>query len=396
MSNRIRTLLATAAVFTAAALSPVSADLLARGELTATCDGYTVTFYGDIFAPGESININWQVVRITGGNRYIDTGSTVLFYNDGGTANKPQKTITTTYASKQCGSILVARPDEDGGQGSKYSWTSNTNPNGNGADLLFIIVPPGDATDHNHFLNCSCTPVIEECRRADFWAQHAGTENGGECGRNRSGKNIVGNILTAVGGIQVCGKTISNTTVGSILSAEEALCLSKQSVTADQRLELVRQLTATALGCVMSGGTDKCFGISIRNKFADCDLACVSGDSAKYNSCIEQLSCYNNGGIKLSNGMCQIGTCNHDGVTACGSDHDCNLADEDDDDDEEDERDDGHSNRGGRCKRTENNCASNALVNSSLNLNFDPPGPNSSKKACKQAKQNSCTVFNCP
>lgn len=376
------------------AIAPASANIIARGEMNATCDSYTVTFYGDIFLPDESINIDWQIVRRVGGSRYVDTGSTVLLYNDGGTGAQPQKTITVNWATKQCGSIQILTPFEDDGQGSKYSWQSVNNTQASGADKLFIIKPPGDANDFNHFLNCSCTPIVEECRPADFWGSHAGTEDGGSCGKNKSGVNIVQQILDKVGTVSVCGRSINNTNVASVMSAEEALC-TPGGCNSDQRVELARQLTATVLGCVMSGGGSTCLGLSVQNRFQQCDQACLSSDSAKYNSCIEDLSCWNNGGTKLGNGMCQIGTCGHDGLTACGGDSDCSRA-KDDDDDEEDSRDDGHSNHGGKCRRSPGSCAANALVNSSLALNFDPPGAESSRKSCKSARKNTCTIFSCP
>ena len=56
----------------------------------------------------------------------------------------------------------------------------------------------------------------------------------------------------------VCGKTLTNTDLNDAMSALEALCGQGGGIT-----QLVSQLTAAALGCVVTNGNADCSGVSI-------------------------------------------------------------------------------------------------------------------------------------
>ncbi len=97
-------------------------------------------------------------------------------------------------------------------------------------------------------------------------------------------------------GLQICGKTVSVDDHGSdIPPVVEAICVSPSG---DSKLQLGRQLTATALNCILSGGGPDCSGTSMETVFSTCNTTCsdsVEGDQV--NSCIEKLDCFNNGGM---------------------------------------------------------------------------------------------------
>jgi len=148
------------------------------------------------------------------------------------------------------------------------------------------------------------------CRTPGFWATHAGTE------KNRS-TNITQEVIDSVGGLNVCGTQITNTVAGNSMSAVEAMCV---AVKGDTQRQLVRQLTAAALNCVMSGGDSDCVGGPIEELFADCNDACQGfASDLSMNECIGQIDCFNNGGFwadghctfnpgacSLSGGLCDV------------------------------------------------------------------------------------------
>ena len=79
------------------------------------------------------------------------------------------------------------------------------------------------------------------------------------------------------GSLQICGECINSTVpINNAASAIEAMCVSPQG---DQRLQLVRQLTAGALNCIVSGGGADCSGTSVDQLFADCNAACIGNTS---------------------------------------------------------------------------------------------------------------------
>jgi hypothetical protein len=125
------------------------------------------------------------------------------------------------------------------------------------------------------------------CRTPGFWATHAGEE------KNRS-QNITQAVIDSVGGLNVCGVLITNTVELDEFSSTQAMCVAVKGVSERQ---LVRQLTAAALNCVMSGGDSDCVGGPIEDLYADCNEACLGNASDhSINECIGEIDCFNNGG----------------------------------------------------------------------------------------------------
>src|SRR6266481_3126277 len=190
---------------------------------------------------------------------------------------------------------------------------------------------------------CTATHVCQQiiCRTPGFWGTHAGRE------KSRS-QNITQAVINAAGGcIEVCGEIITDTALNDANSAVEAICVSPRG---DQDLQLARQLTAAALNCVISNGNPDCTGLSIQDVFQTCNTACAGGNPSAPGTCIGLLDCFNNGGvIDPSTGNCVTGL--------------------------------------------SGNCESQPLINQSLNLNFEPPGPAGSSGECNSARGNTCTVI---
>ena len=115
-------------------------------------------------------------------------------------------------------------------------------------------------------------------------------EDGVNCEKSRS-QNITQAVIDAAlgGSLSICGQTIDNTSVGNMMSALEAMCVSPRG---EQRLQLARQLTAAALNCVISGAGADCAGLP-EVPFSACNTACaLDGDIG---TCIEDLDDFNNG-----------------------------------------------------------------------------------------------------
>jgi hypothetical protein len=132
-----------------------------------------------------------------------------------------------------------------------------------------------------------CEVIVNEeiCRTPGFWGSHAGTEH------PRS-TNLTQLVIDAAGGsLDICGQTITNTDVGNMMSALEAMCVKVQGV---QRRQLARQLTAAALNCVISGGGADCSDTSVEALFAEANAACAanSGNLSQY---IDGIDAFNNG-----------------------------------------------------------------------------------------------------
>jgi len=155
----------------------------------------------------------------------------------------------------------------------------------------------------------------------------------------------------------ICGENIDSpdsnpadgtTDVNDAASSTEALCVPVQGA---QILQLVRQLTAAALNCIISGGGADCSGTSLYSTvFGDCNSKCAGGTATKaeMTACISELDCLNNGGT-FDSGICTAGEAG-------------------------------------------NNCHDRLLVNQTLGLNFEPPGPAGSSDACNAANGTKCTV----
>jgi len=98
---------------------------------------------------------------------------------------------------------------------------------------------------------------------------------------------ITQSILSAAGGLSVCGHVISDVDVNDAHSALEALCVSVQG---DQRLQLVRHLVAAALNMAAGGASF--------SDFASCDSVCQNGSASTsaLADCINETDAYNNSG----------------------------------------------------------------------------------------------------
>ncbi len=224
---------------------------------------------------------------------------------------------------------------------------------------------------------CSIPPCREEiCRTPGFWGTHAGEE------KPRS-QNITQAVINKGGPLEICGETIDNTFVGCGDSAVEAICV---SVKGTPQRQLVRQLTAAALNCIMSNGNADCSGVSIDQLFADCNNVCqgIPVAGLDVNKCISAIDCFNNGGVYNSElaDTCQTGTCSNNGKPCSETDlSQCGV-----------------SNpfmawiRSISCIPLENNCHDRELCNDDVGLCFEPPGPAGSARACNEARKNSCYV----
>jgi hypothetical protein len=214
-------------------------------------------------------------------------------------------------------------------------------------------IPVADSTACTDTDNISCTTAGCEsgqciqthvntcqeaiCRTPGFWGTHAGTEKDKE---NNPSQNITQAVIDACGGcLDVCGGIITNTALNNSDSAVEAICV---SVAGDIRLQLARQLTAMDLNCCISGFGNGCGGdADLASLYGECNNLCagIPDNALTVQSCIDQIDCFNNGGH--FNGSCVI-----------------------DDSD---------------------NCHERLLVNESLGLNFEPPGPAGSSEECNFA-----------
>jgi hypothetical protein len=196
------------------------------------------------------------------------------------------------------------------------------------------------------------------CRGAGFFGTHGGTEKSGS-------KNIAQALLDDFNAVKetltICGRTITNTDIGSVHSALEAICVSPKG---NGRLQLARQLMTTALNCILTNSDDAvcpgggqvagvCSGVSVEEVFSACNSACASGQTTanvgpSAVSCISALDCFNNGGVfDLSTGECG---------EAVGQ-----------------------------------SCLARDLDNGCFHL--QPPGPAGSPRACNQARKNDITIL---
>lgn len=132
------------------------------------------------------------------------------------------------------------------------------------------------------------------CRGAGFWGTHAGNEKGGT--------NIAQELIDSLGCFTVCGEIVDSTSLNDADSAVEALCVSPKS---QGQVQLARQLTASALNCILSTGSPYC-----DVAWADCNEACIEDDALLAPVCRSYFSCVNEGGIfDVESGACQTGTC---------------------------------------------------------------------------------------
>jgi len=225
------------------------------------------------------------------------------------------------------------------------------------------------STDDLGYATCDCSTMTEICRTPGFWGLRAGEEK-------KDSQNITQAVIDAApAGIMVCGETVDNTGLDLFGSALEAMCL---HVNGEQVLQLARHLTAAALNCVISGSPIDCEGTGIAGLFAHCDDVCTIGtDPDEIDFCGKSIDCWNNGGVLLESGICQLGVCAHDGAP-CEKDENC-----------------GYDLEGTviECIPFTDTCHYQPLVNEALGLDFEPPGPASSSKACNEAIKNDCNLF---
>jgi len=218
------------------------------------------------------------------------------------------------------------------------------------------------------------------CRSPGFWSTHSGFE--------KDAVNVGQDLIDAVGGLEVCGQsvTLSSNEESPFLddlgmsSVLEGLCVRVQG---ERIRQLYRQLLAASLNCAISGAAD-CDDVVERYvdvSFSGCDALCSGEgdeDGPTMNECIAQLDCFNNGG-QMIEGECAKGTCAVDTELLCGFDYPaCPLID--------DQRQ--------RCRRFAGSCYRSDLCQEELNVCPDKTRA-SSPSACKEAKNNDCTIDSC-
>lgn len=119
-------------------------------------------------------------------------------------------------------------------------------------------------------------------------------------------------ILDAAGGIEVCGLTIDNTSVGSASSALEAMCGPNGG---DKKTALIRALTAAALTQAAGGAT---FG-----GFDLCNMTCADPGASddELSACTKITTAFNESGDNLSapfgGGSADSVPCQEAGDSAC-------------------------------------------------------------------------------
>jgi hypothetical protein len=128
------------------------------------------------------------------------------------------------------------------------------------------------------------------CRTPGFWKTHGAVS-----------QQVIG---LAGGCLEVCGEVITTATASSVNNANsvlEAMCTQPRG---EHRLQLVRQLTALALNCVISEFGPDCSGdTGLGELFADCNEACLENDGV--GDCIAAIDCFNNGGVfNETTGLC--------------------------------------------------------------------------------------------
>lgn len=349
---------------TLATVGVAQATTLPAGRVEASCSSYKVTFDARGFVdPGDAITVTFRIVMFSGSETRVENHQETIT----GTGDFPA-VFEYPWNPAVCGMWTFL---EGGADGSRYDWVNNT---GNGsAEAIMITAPP------SKILDCTCTeepPVVEVCRDPGFWGTHAGTAVAGS-------QDVTGAVLgaSADGSLFICGRYVDTLTIGTVTSLEEALCVRGRH---DRKAQLARELAATALNCVISGAGDDCAGMSIETIYQQCNDQCATSNG-DLSDCIDRLSCFNDGGVLLDSGMCQVGTCSDDG-DPCNDDSDCRS---------------GRGRRGcrddnsARCNPTPGNCADRPLVNTYLGLDFDPLGPAGSRQTCNDAERNDCTIFGC-
>jgi len=86
----------------------------------------------------------------------------------------------------------------------------------------------------------------------------------------------------------------------------------------DPRNQLARQLTAASLNCIASGGGSDCNNISFGGVFTSCNTDCADPMTLtdRVSMCIEQVDCFNNGGVWNDTDPAAM-YCHLDGPNSC-------------------------------------------------------------------------------
>ncbi|MFN2425952.1 MAG: ice-binding family protein [Candidatus Binatia bacterium] len=170
----------------------------------------------------------------------------------------------------------------------------------------------------NPLVGCEHEPACTDiCRTPGYWGTHGGYE--------KTGFNVTQAVLDSAGGIEVCGELITTTSNVSspyldgldLTSALEGLCVRVQGQKVRQ---LYRQLVATALNCQISSGADcdEILARYIEVSFSDCNALCADGGSSlgdvSVGECIEQLDCFNNGGLFVDGACVEGGGCHEEAL----------------------------------------------------------------------------------
>jgi len=212
-------------------------------------------------------------------------------------------------------------------------------------------------------LYCS---AVEICRTPGFWATH-----GGEPGTKKNSRNISQEVIdgSASGYLSVCGQQIATTDPATMWSTTNAMCTSVKGVSERQ---LVRQLTALALNCVMSGGDGDCSATSVAGLANECNALCGGApvDVRTINDCISEVDCFNNGGA-------------WDGTHCIAWMGECSISGKDCDADDQSE-----CVLSGEFCDPVDSCHDLNLCQVEGDLCFDPPGPAGGTNDCKIAKKN--------
>jgi hypothetical protein len=178
----------------------------------------------------------------------------------------------------------------------------------------------------------------EICRTPGYWKTHAGEEKG-----DRPPGNVTQEVIDGAGGLDVCGFRITTTAVypeaGWQESALEAMCV---SVKGDKQRQLIRQLTAAALNCEISGGPSGDCSQFHQDLISDCNVICdANSDSSAMTDCIDAIDDFNNGldaggTCNVSGDFCyDVGDCTDQLDTRCDpndSCHDRSLCPDEEDD----------------------------------------------------------------
>lgn len=185
--------------------------------------------------------------------------------------------------------------------------------------------------------DCGIPPEIDFiCRTPGFWGTHSDNEGKGKGGKKQTFNITQAVIDAAPGGTlgDICGTEVSTTGDTGPGSATEAMCV---RIEGDLRRQLARQLTAAALNCTITSLGPQCAdGGDLEDMFAGCNSLCEFAASNDFlGQCIDYFDDLNNGELA--------------GFEDC---------------DEE------------------------VLVNETLTLDFDPPGPAGGSGACSEANGN--------